>query len=52
MKRIIGIARTLLICTIVLISMIAMFLGAVLQESYKLCPVTADEITEVNYVQN
>ena len=33
-----------LACVALFIGMIAIFAGAVLQESYKLCPVTAEEM--------
>lgn len=48
MNRSLGIVRDTLICLIVLVFMIGVFLGAVLQESYKLAPVTAEEIAEVS----
>ena len=48
MKKIIGYVRTVLICAFIVAFMIGSFFGAVLQESYKLCPVTAEEIAEVN----
>ena len=47
MKKVIGAVRTAVICAFIVIFMIGMFFGAALQESYKLCPVTAEEIAEV-----
>ena len=41
------ILRSLLLITIGAILTIAIFIGAILQESYKLCPVTEEEMTEV-----
>ena len=48
MNKFLGAVRTVLLCTIVLVFMIGTFFGAVLQESYKLCPVTAEEIMETS----
>lgn len=48
MKRVIGIAKEITICLIVLIFMVGAFFGAVLQESYKLSPLTQEEIMEVS----
>jgi hypothetical protein len=37
----------MLIGTIGAIALVGLFIGAVIQESEKLCPVTAEEISEV-----
>lgn len=44
MKKIAGIIRDILVGTIIIGFMLISFFGAVLKESYKLCPVTAEEI--------
>lgn len=46
-KNMIGAVRTVIICAFIVMFMIGTFFGAVLQESYRLCPVTAEEIAEV-----
>ena len=43
LRKPIRIALDILACVAVFIGMIAIFAGAVLQESYKLCPVTIEE---------
>ena len=50
MKRIIGIIKNITICLIVAVFMVSCIFAAVLQESYKLDPVTQDEIMEVKNV--
>lgn len=47
MKRIIGIAKEITIGVIILMFIIGVWLGAILQASYKYCPVSAEEIAEV-----
>jgi len=47
MKKTIGIVKNLMICAIIAVFMVGCFLGAVLQTSYRLCPVTSEEIAEV-----
>lgn len=44
MKKTIEIIRNLLICTVIALVMVGCFFGAVLQESYKLEPLTAAEV--------
>ena len=46
MKTFIEIAFEVLGCAVLVIGMITIFAGAVLQESYKNCPPTAEEIAE------
>lgn len=46
MKTFIEVAFEVLGCTVLVIGMITIFVGAVLQESYKSCPPTAEEIAE------
>ncbi|MBQ3271696.1 MAG: hypothetical protein IJH44_00425 [Solobacterium sp.] len=46
-SRIIGAVRTAVFVLIGVALGIGIFIGAILQESYKLCPVTAEEITSV-----
>ena len=49
MKRIIGTIREGLFIVIGSALLIGIFLGAILQESYKLCPINSAEVTEVNH---
>ena len=44
MKKLMEIVKVITICTIVAVIMTACFFGAVLQESYKLEPLTAAEV--------
>lgn len=44
MKKAIGIVREIMIGMLILILMIGIWLGSVLQTSYRLCPVTAQEM--------
>lgn len=44
MKKAIGIVREIMIGMLLLILMIGIWLGSVLQTSYRLCPVTAQEM--------
>lgn len=44
MKKFIGIVKNIMICMVISIIMIGGFFGAVLQTSYRLCPVTAQEL--------
>ena len=46
MKTFFEIAFEVLGCAVLVIGMITIFVGAVLQESYKSCPPTAEEIAE------
>ena len=46
MKTFFEIAFEVLGCAVLVIGMITIFAGAVLQESYKSCPPTAEEIAE------
>lgn len=46
MKRTLGFARDIMICFIIAVFMVGVYFGAVLQESYKLAPVTAAEVME------
>lgn len=46
MKTFIEVAFEVLGCTVLVIGMITIFVGAVLQESYKSCPPTVEEIAE------
>ena len=46
MKTFFEIAFEVLGCVVLAIGMITIFAGAVLQESYKNCPPTAEEIAE------
>ena len=46
MKTFFEIAFEVLGCAVLTIGMITIFVGAVLQESYKNCPPTAEEIAE------
>lgn len=46
MKTFIEVAFEVLGCAVLVIGMITIFAGAVLQESYKNCPPTAEEIAE------
>lgn len=46
MKKTIGIVKEFMICLIIAVFMVGCFFGAVLQESYKLSPVTAAEVAE------
>ncbi len=50
MKKIIEFVRNIMICALAALFITGCFLGAVLQESYKLDPVTQDEIMEVENV--
>lgn len=43
LRKPIRIALDIFACVALFIGMIAIFAGAVLQESYKLCPVTVEE---------
>lgn len=43
-RKIVGAVKTGIISVIVLMFVIGAFFGAVLQESYKLCPVTPEEV--------
>lgn len=44
MKKVMAIIRDLVICMVITVFMTAVFFGAVLQESYKLQPLTAQEV--------
>lgn len=50
MKKVIGIAKEIVIAMIILVFMIGVWFGAILQTSYRLCQVTAEEIMEVENV--
>lgn len=52
MKKTIGIVRNLMICVLIALFMTGCFFGAILQESYKLSPLTQEEIMEVENVQS
>ena len=45
--KLLDIIRAILIAIICTVLMIYAFIGAVLQESYKLCPLTEEEMMEV-----
>ncbi len=47
MKKVIGVAREIMIAALILVFMIGCYFGSILQTSYRLCPVTAEEIAEV-----
>lgn len=49
MKKSVIIIRDLAVCLIILAFMIGGFFGAVLQTSYRHCPVTAAELAEVTH---
>ena len=44
MKKAFGIAREIMIGMLILMLMIGIWLGSVLQTSYRLCPVSAEEL--------
>lgn len=46
MKTFFEVAFEVVGCAVLVIGMITIFVSAVLQESYKSCPPTAEEITE------
>ena len=46
MKTFIEVAFEVLVCAVLVIGMVAIFVGAVLQESYRNYPPTAEEIAE------
>lgn len=46
MKTFFEVTLEILGCAVLVIGMITIFVGAVLQESYKSCPPTAEEIAE------
>ena len=46
MKTFIEVAFEVIVCAVLVIGMITIFVGAVLQESYKNYPPTAEEIAE------
>lgn len=46
MKKVFGAVKAAVIAIIVAGFMVSAFFGAVLQESYKLCPLTAAEVQE------
>jgi len=48
MKKVFETIRNLMICMIAAVCMTALFIGAALQESYKLNPLTAEEVMEVS----
>lgn len=47
MKKVMGIVKEAMIALIILVFMIGVWFGAILQTSYRLCPVTAEEIVEI-----
>lgn len=47
MKKTIGIVKEFMVGMLIVCFVIGVYFGAVLQTSYRLCPVTAEEITEV-----
>lgn len=44
MKKAIGIARDIMIAMLVMIFAFGIWIGSILQTSYRLCPVTAEEM--------
>lgn len=44
MKKTIGIARDIMIAMLVMIFAFGIWIGSILQTSYRLCPVTAQEL--------
>lgn len=52
MKKVMGIVKEAMIALIILAFMIGVWFGAILQTSYRLCPVTAEEIMEVENVRS
>ena len=46
MKTFLEVAFEIIVCAVLVIGMVTIFVGAVLQESYKSYPPTAEEIAE------
>lgn len=46
MEKVMEFIKSIVICTIVLVFFVSCFFGAVLQESYKLHPLTAAEVAD------